>query len=98
MVQPEAAPDTPMRAITISREYGSGGGEVAGRLAARLGWRLVDHEVVVRVARELGVTEAAVAEHDEQVEGLAARLLGAMQSIDWLVPVSGDIDPPVGAI
>src|ERR1700692_2060446 len=40
-----------MRAITISREYGSGGGEVAARLAKRLGWRLVDHEVVVRVAR-----------------------------------------------
>lgn len=98
MAQPEAAPDTPMRAITISREYGSGGGEVAGRLAARLGWRLIDHEVVVRVARELGVTEAAVAEHDEQVEGLAARLLGAMQSIDWLVPASGDLAPPSATI
>src|SRR3954454_15496845 len=57
MSQPETSPDAPMRAITISREYGSGGGEIAGRLATRLGWRLVDHEVVVRVARELGVTE-----------------------------------------
>src|SRR6478609_2990402 len=91
MAQPEQSPDSPMRAITISREYGSGGGEVAGRLATRLGWRLVDHEVVVRVAQELGVTEAAAAEYDEQVEGLAGRLLGAMQSIDWLGPATGDI-------
>jgi len=47
-----------MRAITISRQYGSGGGEIAARLATRLGWKLIDHEVVVRVAQELGVTEA----------------------------------------
>jgi cytidylate kinase len=98
MAQPEQSPDSPMRAITISREYGSGGGEVAGRLAMRLGWRLVDHEVVVRVARELGVTEAVAAEHDEQVEGLAGRLLGAMQSIDWLVPATGNIAAPNAAV
>ncbi|TMC19430.1 MAG: cytidylate kinase-like family protein, partial [Chloroflexi bacterium] len=34
-----------MRAITISREYGSGGGEIATRTATRLGWKLIDHEV-----------------------------------------------------
>jgi CMP/dCMP kinase len=28
---------TAMRAVTISREYGSGGGEIAARLAERLG-------------------------------------------------------------
>jgi len=39
--QPIAA----MRAITISREYGSGGGEIAARLARRLGWQLIDHAV-----------------------------------------------------
>ena len=46
-----------MRAITISREYGSGGGEIATRLTKRLGWQLVDHEVVVQAAHELGVSE-----------------------------------------
>ena len=49
-----------MRAVTISREYGSGGGEIAARLAQRLGWQLVDHEVVVEVANALGVSEAEV--------------------------------------
>ena len=45
-----------MRAVTISREYGSGGGEIAARLAERLGWQLIDHEVVVRVAQSMGVS------------------------------------------
>ncbi len=39
-----------MRAITVSREYGSGGGEIASRLASHLGWELVDHEIVATYA------------------------------------------------
>src|SRR5258708_28190279 len=53
-----------MRPITISREYGSGGGEIALRLARRLGWQLIDHEHVVHVAQELGVIYADPEEHD----------------------------------
>jgi len=80
-----------MRAVTISREYGSGGGEIATRLVRRLGWQLVDHEVVVRVAQELGVTEADAAAHDEQVEGLVARFLNSMRAIEPMMPAI----PPV---
>jgi CMP/dCMP kinase len=59
-----------MRAITISREYGSGGGEIAARLARRLGWQLIDHAVIEQTARELGVHETEVQKHDEEyVEG-----------------------------
>ncbi len=68
-----------MRAITLSREYGSGGGEIARRLAARLGWQLIDHEVVVRVAQELNITEEEAKAYDERVESLAARILAGMQ-------------------
>jgi cytidylate kinase len=71
-----------MRAVTISREYGSGGGEVAQRLAQQLGWRLVDHEIVVRVAQTLGVSESEAAAHDEHVEGFVSRLLRSMQRVD----------------
>ncbi len=39
----ESSPISQMRAVTISRKYGSGGGEIA----MRLGWQLIDHEVVV---------------------------------------------------
>jgi cytidylate kinase len=72
---------TAMQAITISREYGSGGGEIAVRLAQRLGWRLVDHEVVVRVAQELGVTEEEAEAYDERAEGIVARILTSLQMI-----------------
>jgi cytidylate kinase len=65
-----------MRAITISRQYGSGGGEIGARLAARLNWRLIDHELVARVAQELGITERTAEERDEYTEGFIARLLG----------------------
>lgn len=71
----------PMRAVTISREYGSGGGEIAARLAERLDWRLVDHEIVVRVAGALQISEAAAAREDEHAEGALARLLTTMQAI-----------------
>ena len=41
-----------MRAVTISRLYGSGGGEIGAQLAHRMGWQLVDHEIVVQVAEQ----------------------------------------------
>ena len=55
-----------MRAITISREYGSGGGEIAARLARRLGWQLIDHAVIERTASELEVYQTEVEKHDEE--------------------------------
>lgn len=77
-----------MRAVTISREYGSGGGEISARLAKRLGWRLVDHELVVRVAQELNVSEAEAQAHDEYAESLFSRVLIGMRSITPPVPVA----------
>lgn len=75
----EAPSVTPhMRAITISRQYGSGGGEIARLLAEKLGWRLVDHEVVVGVARELGVSQEEAEAQDERSESLITRLLAGM--------------------
>ena len=38
----------PIRVITVEREYGSRGGEFAHDLAERLGWRLLDSELVRR--------------------------------------------------
>ncbi len=80
-----------MQAITISREYGSGGGEIAARLATRLGWQLIDHEVVVRVAEELGVSEAEAEEYDERTESIVSRILTSLQAIPPTIPVA----PPV---
>ncbi|HXR66218.1 MAG TPA: cytidylate kinase-like family protein [Ktedonobacteraceae bacterium] len=67
-----------MHAVTISREYGSGGGEVAARLAAALNWRLVDHEAVIQVARELSISVTDAEAQDEYAESLGMRLLNGL--------------------
>ncbi len=80
-----------MRAVTISREYGSGGGEIASRLAKRLGWLLVDHALVERVARELGTSIQEAEAYDEHTEGLVSRVLNNMQ---YLYPAVIASAPP----
>ena len=65
-----------MHAVTISREYGSGGGEVAARLAQRLEWQLVDHQIVAEAARELDTHETVVQAHDEHAASVFSRLFG----------------------
>ncbi|HJT57150.1 MAG TPA: cytidylate kinase-like family protein [Ktedonobacteraceae bacterium] len=64
-----------MKAITISRQYGSGGGEIGARLAQRLNWHLIDHEIVARVARELGIPEQQAEVQDEYAKGFIARVV-----------------------
>jgi cytidylate kinase len=82
-----------MRAITISREYGSGGGEIAVRLAKLLGWQLIDHEVVVRVAEKLHISEEEAQEHDERVEGLASRIFKSLRLGHPTMPMTIEIPP-----
>lgn len=71
-----------IRAVTVSREYGSGGGEIAGRLARRLGWDLVDHAIIERTARALGTSLEDVEAHDESTGGFVSQLLEAMRNLD----------------
>lgn len=58
----------PIRVITVEREYGSRGGEFAHDLAARLGWRLLDSELVAGAARAAGVPEELGAKFDDHVD------------------------------
>lgn len=67
-----------MPVITISRQYGSGGSEIAQRLARRLGWSLIDNEFVDRVAQRAGLPPQEVASRQERVPGLIERLAGAL--------------------
>ena len=53
----EARMGQPIRVITVEREYGSRGAEFAHELAGRLGWRLLDDELLTRAARAAGVPE-----------------------------------------
>ena len=77
----EFAPINQMRAVTISREYGSGGGEIASRLARRLGWHLIDHAIVERVASELGTSQEEAEAHDEYTGGIVSQVLNSMQNL-----------------
>lgn len=67
-----------MPTITVSRMYGSGGSELAARVAARLGWLLLDNALVEEVAARLGTTPAEVEAREERVSSLAERLARAL--------------------
>ena len=63
------------RAITISREYGSGGAEIARIVAASLDWKLVDHALLEEIARRAGVPESDAKALDEHVDPWLHRIL-----------------------
>ena len=52
--------DALMPVITISRMYGSGGSEVAERVALTLGWSLFDNAMIDAIAERSGLTRAEV--------------------------------------
>jgi cytidylate kinase len=78
-----------MPVITISRMYGSGGSEVAQRVAAALGWSLLDNDIVDAIAERSGLTRAEVTAQDERVPSLVERLASALSlgSPEMLPPV-----------
>lgn len=67
-----------MPAITITRHFGSGGSEVARRVADKLGWRLLDSAFIDGIARGLRATPAEVQAIDERAPSLAERLADAL--------------------
>lgn len=76
-----------MSIITISRLYGSGGSEVAARVAETLGWSLLDNAVVDAVAARLGITPDEVAAREERSPSLVERLVDTMAlgSQEWVL-------------
>jgi CMP/dCMP kinase len=80
-----------MSVITISRMYGSGGSDVAERVATALGWQLFDNAMVDAVAERSGLTRAEVSAQDERVPSMVERLASALSL------GSPEIMPPVPA-
>ncbi|HVN81664.1 MAG TPA: cytidylate kinase-like family protein [Terriglobia bacterium] len=64
-----------IRVITLEREYGSGGGAIARKLASRLGWKLWDHLLTQEIARRMDCECRAVEEHEERRDPAYYRLL-----------------------
>lgn len=67
-----------MPAITVTRLFGSGGSEVARRVAETLGWRLLDTAFVDGIAKGLRATPSDVQAIDERAPSLAERLADAL--------------------
>jgi Cytidylate kinase-like family len=53
-----------IRAVTIEREFGCGGSEIAARLAELLGWKLWDRELTQEIARLTNSTPQVVEQHE----------------------------------
>jgi cytidylate kinase len=76
--------------LTVSRLYGSGGSEVAEKVAKALGWSLLDNAVVDAVAARMGLTAEEVQAREERVPSLVERLTSAMAmgSQEWVSPMA----------
>jgi cytidylate kinase len=81
----------PAPLITVSRQYGSGGSEIARLVAAALGWTVIDNEFVAEVARRAGLPPEEVAAREERAPGLLERLARtlAVASPEMFVTTAG---------
>lgn len=60
--------------ITIEREYGCGGGDIAQLVAERLGWKLWDQRLTEEIARLANCPKAVVEAREERNDPLYYRL------------------------
>jgi cytidylate kinase len=68
-----------MAVITISRQYGSLGDEIAARVCESLGYRSFDKRLMAAIASEVGLSDTQVVDFSEdshEVRGFLDRLLG----------------------
>jgi CMP/dCMP kinase len=83
-----------VRLITVSREFGAGGSEFAAGLGARLGWPVLDRDVVHRVAERLRLDDGTVEHFDEHTPSLLSRIATVLiipQPDLYAVPVGSDL-------
>ena len=69
-----------MAVITISKQYGSGGNEIAARVCETLGYRYFDKRLMAQVASETGLSESEIvdfSEDDYKVRNFLDLLFGA---------------------
>lgn len=79
------------RVVSVSRQVGAAGEEVARAVAAKLDFRLIDYQVIQDAAREAGVSPETVSEA-EHTPSLVTRLLEALAR-NPSMPVTAWADP-----
>jgi cytidylate kinase len=93
--------------ITISREYGSGGGTLAEMLARSLGWKIVNESLVAEVAKRAKIDPEIASRYDECIdpwfhrlvkglwqggyEGLATRVDSRIVDSEAMAKLAGEI-------
>ncbi|MCL4466130.1 MAG: cytidylate kinase-like family protein [Chloroflexi bacterium] len=87
-----------MPLVTVSRQCGSGGREIARAVAEILGATYVDRDLISEAARRIGVAESLVSRHDERVAGPTERLIEAV-ALAFTInrPARGGGRPPTSA-
>jgi len=63
-----------IKIVAVEREYGCGGGEIAHKLAERLGWKLWDQQLTEEIARLAECPKAIVEVREEKTDPLYYRL------------------------
>lgn len=62
------------RVLTVAREFGSGGGRIAKIVAEKLGWKLIDRELIEEIANAARVDPRIVTRFDERPESWMGRI------------------------
>ena len=62
------------RVLTVNREFGSGGGRIAEAIAMRLGWKLLDKDIIDAIAYAAHVDSSVVRRYDEHVDSWLRRI------------------------
>lgn len=85
-----------MAVITISRQFGSGGDEIAEQARQMLQYRIFDKDLIARATLESGISDQEVMDYSEanyKVKGFFDRLFGLSRSIGqvrvWKEDASG---------
>ncbi|MGE5110152.1 MAG: AAA family ATPase [Acidobacteriaceae bacterium] len=55
-----------IRTITLAREYGSGGGQIAERVSRRLGWDLIDRNLIQEISEKFHLKAGAAQQLHER--------------------------------
>ena len=82
-----------MSIISVAREYGSGGKDIAKIIAERLGYDCVDKELIAEIAHTAGVSVAIVEQMDEVGETTIRRFLSELFTPSTVYSLSPEYPP-----
>ena len=87
LVRNERREEAARPVVTVSRQHGAGGSEVARRVAEELGLDLFDREIIQQIAESTHLSERVVSSLDEKDRELLTDWLAAISSHSYLSPV-----------